>query len=511
MDKPLHVSAGLLAQNHRETSVTEGGASSGFYAQICQREHFSPSIGEEQQSATDYCLGLSRFEEKNDGREGLFNPVEQTRVLLQFARNESGQWLFNEKTNYIGFGESNDYDHLILGKDLISGGAVWHFTEGSGPGISGRLFLSQFVANNLDPMGDQAIPLLSLKLGIDLRLVWGPELKEKIPEATTGFDVAYLMAMLGHTLLQNYMTSQALTSPAAELADGTGELFGEAGVASPELEDTSLLQGFSLVGGAMQQNTLLAAGQKASPDQQTLLRLGEIGAGVGYLLLSEGDAGNSMLTQGVATLMNVVGDFSDAALKTRLLLGAASFVAGGLLADGEPNIGLTLLQAGFQNGLAAVIQPELDATLGNHHRSGFGLIRVNEDGSRQIGGGTRTRFENGLFTEWSLLAQNVPVSDNADPIFDELTNRNPLIEGAKVSVIAALGGTTESDTLRFSGALRGALHYGVGPVPVPAIGVQGDITLKLFDLPIRVGIQAFGEYYGSDIHTGWGPVVSVGN
>lgn len=489
--------AGAFLQTGLASSISEGGKGKGVSARVCN--HVVPSGTTAQHLY--YCIGATMFRTESDGGghsteagQEFFNKTKQDRLMLQFARLSRIGSLVSENNYYLGFGDNEDFTTLEMGKDLFSLGGSHHFNDHSGFGISGRIFLGQFVANNVDPEGDKVVPLLNIHLGIDVRLFFDSETEQQTTEKITGYDTTFALAALGHTFLQNKLQASALTSPATESQEYAEELFGGGGISSPSLEDAGLFQGLGLLGSALQHNHLLALGQKADSGQRTLLQVGQLGVGVGYLALSDDDAGISMLTQGLATLMNLGADLKDAHLLLRLLVGAAAFGVGSFAADeGEPK-GMALSQAGFQMLLATVLKPELDKSYKAKESAVIGTVLLNEDGSRQMGGGTQTQLENNLFTEWTMAVQNVPISRDADPILDELANRDPLTEGAKVSLTTAIGKFSDTNPIRSSAALRGSLHFGTEPVPVPAIGAQAGLSLKLGELPVRIGAQIFGEY-----------------
>ncbi|MBI4124326.1 MAG: hypothetical protein HY609_01160 [Deltaproteobacteria bacterium] len=499
------------------TSLTEAG--SGY--QFCGRLNYSPD------TRNVYHLGFHIDKESHEGGD-LYNDQDHDIYVALFGRGQrsvlatgdGGQEILtgtSSKSYYLGLDKVEGVNQFMLGTDIASYTLTLRTSGRFGIGFNP--YLRTYSSIPLDSEGAEAVSALNLQAGFELNLSMLNTTTRPPTLGLIDFDVAIGAAAGAHRLGRVYGMAQTLSEPAAR-ANETSEAYGftDGSASSARLEDVGLINTINAVGGAGDENLDLKLQLQGNAVQQGILVGSKaIYTGLAFALSTQ-DESPSTLTHGFAGSLGLVGglmatgmgldrpslhgkttkDKQNAAgnfLLFRSLLNAAGFAAGWALR--EERAGPGLLQGSQQASLAAMSLPDpAGAGLADDKISHHFVYEAVRDGGRYFGYQQTVHLpDKYLYTRMRLMGQTVPAPGGVREGFDDLTGRDPLVEGAKAAASASLGGEFHTGPLFLSAGVRTLLAYGDGPEPVPGVGAEEQVLLSLGDdFRVEFGVGASQDY-----------------
>lgn len=479
-----------------------------------------------------YGIGFQYSQSRNDGGD-FYNDQDHTRGLLRLSRgrkkvlatDDRGREALAGVANqpiYIGAGVSGGAKKLELGSDnIISYSFVLRTSGRFGISLTPRAGI--FTAVPFDAQDAEEISLLALQAGLDFRFLLLDNMTRPPKPGLYNYDVVDGVIRGGHRLAQSYGTAKAIAGPSALAQDYTENLFGEGATGSARLEDLGLIKLFSALGTANAENLDLQLQLRGSSGQRTGLIVSKVVYTGLALALTTQDNSATMPAHGTASGLGLIGALMATGMgldretqheKTtdakqnaardflifRSLLNGAAFAAGWALR--EENAGSGVLQGSQQANMAAMSLPDpaetgvADAAASHHF-----VVEAEIGGGRYLGyQKTAYLTSKYLYTRMRLMGQTAPGVREG---LDEITGRDPLVEGAKATAAASLGAAFQTGLLVISGGARTLLAYGDGPEPVPGVGAEEQVLLSLGDaVRFELGAGATQDYLNEKLRLG---------
>lgn len=491
-----------------------------------------PSIGAGMNVATNrrdfYTFGAGLYFGENDGTELHPEPSSHFRALLRIGQGEAHPLLEGTadlfarsyRNRYLGYGKLENFKTLEIGSDIFAADLLWR--PAGGPfAVSLRPALTNILSLPTDEEAGEKAPLLLLSAGVTIGIGTAPLVVTPPPIGIGNGDVAFQLFSELHRLLQAKMTADALAGDAAVLQDYTQELFGgNSGLPSPRTENLGMFNVLNATSAAGEEGRSLSLQLRANESQRPWLIGSKAATTLGAFLLSPTDDSTTMLTQGVGGGMELLhlglaqaAESDSIFLLTRALTSLAPFAIGWGLSDEK--FGQALLSGSHQSLLSAALDPAPKKNGFENAATNQGVAEWNSQNGWLLGFQSRHHLGSGLFTNFRLLAQTAPNAGGVqDEVIDPLTGRDPRTESAKAQTVAAVGWESslerkkdsEAD-VRFSVAGRAVVGYGDAPKPLPGVGLQAGLHVKLPEVPIELGLDVSADVVDGELNFGVSPAV----